>query len=244
MLSSLEFPSLLNNDANRTPSGVRNDFRGSTITPSMFKGILIVVGMNREAHAARALGRVVVGAEALARALGDGATGVLSFGLCGGLDPALGPGDLVIGNRVRAGDHDIAVDAEWLERLTRALPDVAVGGVAGTDTIVGASSAKAALRIETGAVATDMESHRAALAALEAGVPFAILRAVSDGASDSLPLCAQMGFRPDGSVDIGAVVRGLMTRPSEFPALMRTAHNAGLAMAALTEAANRLSTSP
>lgn len=231
---------MLNNDANRKPSGVRNDFRGSTITPSTFKGILIVVGMNREARAARPLGRVVVGAEALVRALGDGATGVLSFGLCGGIDPALGPGNLVIGNRVRAGDRDIAVDAEWLERLTRALPDVAVGGVAGADAIVGTSTAKAALRAETGAVATDMESHRAALAALEAGVPFAILRAVSDGATESLPLCAQMGFRSDGSVDIGAVVRGLMRRPTEFPALMRTARHAGKAMTALTEAANRL----
>jgi uncharacterized protein YfcZ (UPF0381/DUF406 family) len=53
-----------------------------------------------------------------------------------------------------------------------------------------------------------------------------------------------MGFRADGSVDIGAVIRGLLARPSEFPALMRTARNAGKAMAALAEAARRVSSPP
>jgi adenosylhomocysteine nucleosidase len=204
-------------------------------------GLLIVVGMNREARAARTLGRTAVGAEALARALGDGATGVLSFGLCGALDPNLVPGDLIVGTHVHAGDRDFAVDPDWLARLSRALPGAAVGGVAGSNVIVGAANAKAVLRCETGAIAADMESQSAAEIAFEAGIPFAILRAVSDGASESLPMCAQMGFRRDGSVDIGAVVRGLLARPSEFPALMRTARNAGKAMAALTEAANRLS---
>ena len=202
----------------------------------MTSGTLIVVGMTREARAARPLGHVVVGVEALARALGDGASGVLSFGLCGGLDPALAPGDLVVGTGVGT----FAVDEDWLTRLTRALPGVAVGGIAGSDAIVGSVSAKAALRSATGAIAADMESHRAAELASEAGVPFAILRAVSDGASESLPLCAQMGFRSDGSVDVGAVIRGLIARPSEFPALMRTARNAGKAMTALAEAAKTL----
>ena len=203
----------------------------------MISGNLIVVGMAREASAARPLGRVVVGVDALARALGDGASGVLSFGLCGGLDPALAPGDLVVGTKVGA----FAVDADWLARLTRALPGAALGDVAGSDAITGSVSAKAALRTATGAIAADMESHRAAELASAAGVPFAILRAVSDGAGESLPICAQMGFRSDGSVDVGAVIRGLIARPSEFPALMRTARNAGKAMTALTNAANRLS---
>jgi hopanoid-associated phosphorylase len=199
----------------------------------MTSGTLIVVGMAREARAARPLGRVVVGVEALAQALGEGASGVLSFGLCGGLDPALAPGDLLLGTTVGT----FAVDVDWLARLTRALPGAVLGGVVGSDAIVGSVSAKAALRAATGGIAADMESHRAAELAFEAGVPFAILRAVSDGASESLPLCAQSGFRPDGSVDIGAVVRGLIAHPSEFPALMRTARNAGKAMAALAEAA-------
>ena len=183
---------------------------------------------------------MVVGTDALRRALNDGPTVVLSFGLCGGLDPDLAPGDLVIGAHVRSGGRKFAADADWMARLTRAFPSAAVGGIAGSDTIVGASDAKSALRAATGAIAADMESHRAAEMALEAGVPFAVLRAVSDGASESLPMCAQMGFRPDGSVDIGAVMRGLLVRPTELPGLMRTARNAGKAMIALTAAANRL----
>lgn len=197
--------------------------------------------MEREARAARPLGRVVVGVNALKSALRDEADGVLSFGLCGGLDPALVPGDLVVGTHVRARGRDLVVDPDWLARLTRTLPRAKTGGVAGSDIIVAAAAAKAALRIETDAIAADMESHGAAEAASQAGVPFAILRAVSDGAAESLPMCAQLGFRPNGGVDIGAVVRGLLRRPFEFPALMRTARNAGRAMTALAEASRRLS---
>ncbi len=197
--------------------------------------------MDREARAARPLGRVVVGADALQAALRDGAKRVLSFGLCGGLDLALAPGDLVIGTHVRALDRDLAANADWVASLEAALPEARVGGFAGSDTIVGDVSAKAAMREATHAIAADMESHRAAEAAERAGVPFAILRAVSDSAAESLPMCAQLGFRPDGGVDVGAVVQGLLARPSEFPALMRTARNAGKAMTALAEAARRLS---
>ncbi len=227
-------------DANRKASALHNSLRGSIITPTNPNGILVVVGMAREARAARPLGRVVVGADALARALRDGARGVLSFGLCGGLDPVLTPGDLILGTKVGT----FAVDPHWLARLTRALPGAALGDIAGSDAIVGSVSAKAALRAATGAIAADMESHRAAELAFEAGLPFAILRAVSDGASESLPLCAQSGFRPDGSVDIGAVIGGLIAHPSEFPALMRTARNAGKAMAALAAAATTVSLAP
>lgn len=210
----------------------------------MIPGLLIVVGMKNEARAAQPLGRVVVGADALARALDDGASALLSFGLCGGLNPALAPGDLVIATHVRAGDRDIAADPDWLARLIRHFPKAAIGGVAGSDVIVGNALAKAALRSKTGAIAADMESHRAAEMAFDAAVPFAVLRSVSDSASDSLPACAQAGFRPDGRVDVGAVVRGLLARPAEFPALVRTARNAGKAMASLTEAANRIRNAP
>ena len=197
--------------------------------------------MNREVAAARQLGVVVVGANALAAALRDGASRVLSFGLCGGLDLSLAPGDLVISTCVKAGDEVYPADTEWVRRLSRALPRATLGEIVGSDAIVGSAAAKAALRAATGAIAADMESHGAARLASRAGVPFAVLRAVSDGADESLPRCAQAGFRPDGGVDVAAVARGLLARPSDLPALMRTARNAGRAMAALSAAARTLS---
>jgi hopanoid-associated phosphorylase len=197
--------------------------------------------MDREVAAARPFGQVVVGPAALETALRGDVARVISFGLCGGLDPTLTAGDLVIGTWVHFGDERYPIDEDWLRGLSRSLPEATAGGIVGTNAIVAGADAKAALRAASGGVAADMESHHAAKMASEAGVPFAVLRAVSDGAGESLPACAQAGFRADGSVDVGAVVRGLLARPSEFPALMRTARNAGKAMAALAEAARRLS---
>ena len=81
-----------------------------------------------------------------------------------------------------------------------------------------------------------MESHLAAAAAARLGVPFAVLRAVSDAADDDLPVAAQAGFSPDGRTNIAAVLAALARRPGEFPALIRTARNAGKALAALEAA--------
>lgn len=202
--------------------------------------LIIVVGMKSEARLAEPLGRVLIGASALARALREGAAGVLSFGLCGGLDPALAPGDLLLGSSVLAGDRRLSCNPAWLAQLSAAFPSATVGAIAGSDMIVASSIAKANLHALTGAVATDMESHRVALAASEAGVPFAVLRAVSDGAADSLPLSAQAGFQPDGTTDIGAVIRGLIARPGDLPGLIRTARNAGAAFGTLAVSARLL----
>ena len=186
---------------------------------------------------AEPLGRVLIGVSGLAQALNEGAAGVLSFGLCGGLDARLSPGNLVLGSTVLAGDRRLDCDPEWVARLTKSFPEAVVGVVLGADFIIGSSDAKAQLHSRTGAIAADMESHRVALAASEAGVPFVVLRAVSDGAADSLPLSAQAGFRPDGSVDVLSVVQGLLRRPRELPALLRTARHAGAGFKALATAA-------
>ena len=193
--------------------------------------------MKSEARLAKPLGRVLLGVSGLAEALRDGAAGVLSFGLCGGLDPSLTPGDLVVGSTVLTGHRRLACEAKWVAQLAKSFPEAIVGAVLGADFIVESSDAKAQLRSRTGAIAADMESHRVALAASEAGVPFVVLRAVSDGAADSLPLSAQAGFRPDGSVDVLSVVQGLLRRPRELPALLRTARHADAGFKALATAA-------
>ena len=197
--------------------------------------------MNREARAIPSSARVVVGAAGLEAALGAGAAGVISFGLCGGLDPALVPGDLIVGTAVSFGQERIETDPAWTARLGRDLSPARTGLVAGSEAIVATARAKAALRRSTQALAADMESHRVARAAAAAGVPFAIVRAVSDGADEDLPRAAQAGFRPDGRTDVGAVIRGLIARPGELPALLRTARNAGAGFRTLDRVAPALS---
>ena len=201
------------------------------------RGLVVVVGMNSEARIARPLGLAIVGADALSSDVLDRASGVLSFGLCGGLGPDLKPGDLVIGTAVDFGGRRFVANADGVAQLGRIFPNAVVGSIAGSNEIVGSARAKADLREATGAIAADMESHAVAAAALRAGVPFAILRAVSDGPSTNLPLSAQVGFRPDGSTDVVAVLRGLAARPGELSALIRTARDASKGFAALRRAA-------
>jgi nucleoside phosphorylase len=58
---------------------------------------------------------------------------------------------------------------------------------------------KRALRAETGALAVDMESHVAARVAARRGLPFAVVRVISDSADEALPPAAQIGMKPDGA---------------------------------------------
>jgi hypothetical protein len=188
------------------------------------QGLLVVVGMAREA---RIVGdaQTVIGGRGLDAIRAKQPSAILSFGLCGGLDPALGVGDLVLGNG----------DPAWTSDLAAALPTKRASFASGPE-IIASAAAKAALRERTGAGAADMESHLASEAAAQLGVPFAILRAVSDAAEDDLPVSAHAGFSPDGSTNVGAVLAALARRPWELPALIRTARSAGKALAALEAA--------
>jgi adenosylhomocysteine nucleosidase len=187
-------------------------------------GLLVVVGMASEARIARGA-KTIIGGRSVDAVLAARPSAILSFGLCGGLDPELRIGDLVLGNG----------DPAWTADLAAVLPAKRVSFASGPEIIASAAN-KAALRSRTGAGAADMESHVASEAAAQLRVPFAVLRAVSDSADDDLPVSAQAGFSPDGTTNIAAVLAALAKRPWELPALIRTARNAGKALAALEAA--------
>ena len=84
------------------------------------------------------------------------------------------------------------------------------------------SSCKAALHSETGASAVDMESHIAAAYAAEAGLPFAAVRVISDPAHRALPAIARAAIKPNGQIDLGAVLRGIVRNPATLHALVST----------------------
>lgn len=191
--------------------------------------LLILVGMTREARIVGTRVRVVVGADAFVAAIErKRPAAILSFGICGALDPSLKVGDLVVASAV----NGVATDVDWTARLAAALPAARVGPFAAGDTMAADRAAKAPLRRETGAIAVDMESHRAATS----GIPFAVLRAVSDTADQSLPPAARVGLKRDGSPDIPAVLRSLLGSPRQLPALMRTARDVEIAYTALRHA--------
>jgi hopanoid-associated phosphorylase len=210
--------------------------------------LIVVVGMTREARIAGLGGAtVVVGGgqrgtlEDQLASLGSVATpSVLSFGLCGALNPSLKPGDLLIASAVTHAGRNYPADVDWADRLATRLPGASRALLAGADAFVIDAAEKSALADLTGAAAVDTESHIAAAFAERYGLAFAGLRAVSDGAARALPSAAQVGLRPDGRADLGAVVANLVANPLQLPALIRTALEAELGFRALERCARLL----
>jgi adenosylhomocysteine nucleosidase len=179
------------------------------------------------------------GARRAARELvAAGATHLLSFGLAGGLDPALPPGALLLPKQLlTTNGGTIAVDAAWHARAATLLAPLgpATAAMLGTDLAVTTAADKAALHARTGAAAVDMESH--VLAEAAPALPLLIVRVVADSADDTLPPAALVGIKPDGSTDLLAVLRSVLGRPAQIPALMRLGKAAAKAEATLRAAA-------
>ncbi|HEY8609977.1 MAG TPA: hopanoid-associated phosphorylase [Roseomonas sp.] len=162
-----------------------------------------------------------------------GARGIISIGIAGALAPGLQPGDWVVADVILAGGRRILTDPAWAERLSARLPGARKGPILGADTMVAEAAGKAALHAETGALAVDMESHVTARVALRHGLPLAAARVVSDGAHRTLPPAARVGMRPDGGMDLPAVLRSLLAQPFQLPTLILTGMEAERAFRAL-----------
>lgn len=171
------------------------------------------------------------------RLVASGVAALVSFGVAGGLDPRLRAGDLVLADRVvLPGGRAIATHAAWRSLAQARLAGAVVGTVAGSNRLLVTPAEKRLLCERSGGLAGDMESGAVAEVAAEAGVPFLVVRAVSDGASRSLPHVARVPLRPDGGLSMGGIAYALCTRPGEWPAVARLAVETRAAMAALRAA--------
>lgn len=172
------------------------------------------------------------------RLAGSGVSALLSFGLSGGLDPRLKAGDLILADRVVLPDgRTLPTDAAWLARAQARVGQPArglhVGAVAGADQLLATLADKRRLSQASGALAVDMESGAAAAAAEAAGLPFFVVRAVSDCAGTTLPAVARVPLLPCGGLDVSGVTRALCTRPGEWRAVARLALDTRAALGAL-----------
>jgi hopanoid-associated phosphorylase len=209
--------------------------------------ILVVTGLSREADClggGAGVLPVCSGADVrqLRAALVDMAeaefSAVVSFGLAGGLDPALRPGDLAVGTTAtsdgeRFGTHP-ALRKVLLNGFLGAGVAAREGEVAGVDAAVLTVAHKIELRGQSGAVAVDMESHLAGDFARRRGLPFVIVRSIGDPAARALPPLATRAIRPDGGVDVAGVLRDLAREPAQLGDLIRAGLDARAAFATLS----------
>ena len=204
--------------------------------------ILAAVGMAKEARLVRGPGvRAVAGgarADLLEQRLkaalaAEPIEGIISIGLGGALDPTLAVGDVVIGSEVLRPRGRWLADAAWTRRLHERWPEAKVAPVFGSGDMVLHTLDKAKLRLKHGAALVDMESHVAAKLAAARGLPFAVLRVVSDTAGLSLPNAVAAGIRPDGGMDLFGVLGALAGDPRQLPDLMRVGRDAGAAFSQL-----------
>lgn len=207
--------------------------------------ILVVTGLEREARLAAGAGVVTIaagGSRARLRAL-LGAEGsgiyraVVSFGIAGGLDPALRPGAVVLGTGVITQEKRWTAHAEvvrdWARRLAGHGIEVTLADIACVETPLLRPADKNGLRAWTGAAIVDTESHVAAAFAAGRGVPFAAIRVVCDPAERALPPLVGEALRPDGRVDLAAILHHVRRQPSQIRALPRLAWDARTAFASL-----------
>ena len=163
---------------------------------------------------------------------------VVSWGLCGGLDPRLRPGDLILGAEVVSNDGairtDEAVTSSLAGRLLAAGTRVVIERVTAADAPVLTAGAKSDLRRASGAAAVDMESFIAGQYTLKQGIPFVILRAVSDSAERDLPPIVSTAVGPDGGINVRAVIRELIRSPGQLAGLGAAALDSRAAFRALS----------
>lgn len=206
--------------------------------------VLIVSGLKREAAILSGPGRLAI--------CGDGPTLraglaklddtrfdlVISWGVCGGLDPRLRPGDLILGAEVVSPEGGVGADEAVASSLARRLADagasVTIERVAAVSSPVSTARAKADLRIAGGAAAVDMESLIAGRFAHERRTPFAILRAVADPAERDLPPLLLHAVDSNGRIKAAAVFGELVRSPDQLAGLVAAARDGQAAFRALS----------
>lgn len=202
--------------------------------------ILAVTGLAKEAEMVGVADVVAVagGGDAVSladklNALHGDIRGVISIGLAGALSPHLKVGDCVIADQILTGAETWDCHGTWRVRLMSRLPYAHQGQFFGSDVIVEKPETKSGLYTATGALAVDMESQVAARFARARNLPLAGLRVISDDASHVLPPAALVAMKPDGGIAIGRVLGSLLRKPTQVPALIRTARASNKAFAEL-----------
>jgi adenosylhomocysteine nucleosidase len=140
----------------------------------------------------------------------------------------LRPGDTAIPAAVLAHGERLPADPV----LTRALGGPTIALLLASETVIARRVDKQAAAA-TGAQAVDMESGAVALAARRAGLPWAVLRVICDPAERELPHAALVALGATGAISGLRVLRSVLARPQQIPALLALGRDAAMARRSL-----------
>lgn len=204
----------------------------------------IVVGLAAEARVARLLGRpIAIGGGTYAGALlaaerlvRSGVNALVSFGVAGGLDPALRPGAILVPHEVLTDGRRVPTDPALNWHLGQPSEIILLGA----ERIVASAAAKTALFTATRAGAVDIESGAVAVVASRHRIPFAVLRAICDPAERDLPPAALIPPNRHGGIRLARIIGSVLKQPAQLPFLPALAADAAAAHRALRGAVSRM----
>lgn len=194
-------------------------------------------GLKAPLMAVAALGDADLTFRRTARLIAEGAKGLVSFGLAGGLDSALSAGDVVLPREIHADGQEHACESAWIEALQRRIEAsfrVSTGPLTAVARPVQTVAEKSALRERSGAAAVDMESGIVARAAQDRGLPFISVRVIADPAAQDLPHAAVVAIGGNGELHLGRVAAALWREPRDISDLLRIARQFAVAIRALS----------
>ena len=208
----------------RTVVGGRRGYRGALGTGD---AVVVVTGMGPA--------RASAGVEALMGERRPDA--VVVAGICGALEDRMAIGTVV----TPAAVVDGATGREYHPTLLAGLRGA---GVLWTSAELITAPAELAALVERGVVAVDMETAAIAAVCEAHGIPWSVVRAVSDRAPDGTVDDEVFTMsRPDGTPDPRAVARFVLRHPGRLPQLARMGRDATRAAAVAADVAARAATS-
>jgi adenosylhomocysteine nucleosidase len=146
------------------------------------------------------------------------------IGVSGALTSDLGPGALVVGDRVCDGDGVLPAPADLVApaiRRTGARPATIVTARRIADSVPERARLLQLFGAWPGPAAVDLESAVFARAARAREIPWLVMRAISDTADERLPALLNRARADDaGAVDRARLLRGLLLAPGALPALL------------------------
>ena len=170
---------------------------------------------------------------------------IIATGVAGALSSGLGPGDLVLADRIlviraegRDAEEVIAVEQPHLRTIGRSLKlagvEYATGAMLTAHRVLASSAEKRGTKSVTGAIAVDMETAAIAAEAAARAIPFIAIRAILDDVDEDVT-GAEMADE-EGRVRPLAATSYLMRNPGAMLKLPRMIRNLSRATAAIADA--------